>query len=142
MVKRTGEIVMGIIGIILSAGFSILGFLMNMGLSDPEIVSEMMSGIESDPTITTEDSTFIIGFAEAMGWYLIVLGIIASIFGIIAVLAIKKNKKPILSGIMFIIAALVIGVGTVGIGFVPGLLFLIAGIMAFVRKTKVVDPVM
>lgn len=136
MVKRTGEVVMGIIGIVLSALFSIIGIVTNMSIDDPMVMQEMEKMIESDPAITTQDSTFIIGIAESMGWYLILIGVIASILGLIAVLTIVKNRKPILSGIMFILAALVIGVGTIGFGFIPGLLFLIAGIMAFVRKPK------
>ncbi|QTC42681.1 DUF4064 domain-containing protein [Bacillus sp. V3] len=136
MVKRTGEFVMGIIGIVLSALFSIIGIVTNMSIDDPMVMQEMEKMIESDPAITTQDSTFIIGIAESMGWYLILIGVIASILGLIAVLTIVKNRKPILSGIMFILAALVIGLGTIGFGFIPGLLFLIAGIMAFVRKPK------
>ncbi|WP_282137778.1 DUF4064 domain-containing protein [Rossellomorea aquimaris] len=146
MVKRTGEVVMGVIGIILSALFSIIGIVLNMGMSNPEVMSQLEEGMESDPNIqnaemTAGDISSIINAAESTGSYLVILGIIASILGIIAVLTIVKNKKPVLSGIMFIIAALVIGLGTIGFGFVPGLLFLIAGIMALVRKPKKTDPV-
>ncbi|MGG1632622.1 MULTISPECIES: DUF4064 domain-containing protein [Rossellomorea] len=146
MVKRTGEVVMGVIGIILSALFSIIGIVLNMGMSNPEVMSQLEEGMESDPNIqnaemTAGDLSSIINAAESTGSYLVILGIIASILGIIAVLTIVKNKKPVLSGIMFIIAALVIGLGTIGFGFVPGLLFLIAGIMALVRKPKKTDPV-
>ncbi|MGR3764370.1 DUF4064 domain-containing protein [Rossellomorea sp. NS-SX7] len=136
MVKRTGEVVMGIIGIVLSALFSIIGIATNMSMGDPAIMDEMENMMESDPAMTPQDTSFILGIAETMGWYLIVIGIIASIFGLIAVLTIVKNRRPILSGIMFILAALIIGIGTIGFGFIPGLLFLIAGIMAFVRKPK------
>ncbi|MDT9024220.1 MULTISPECIES: DUF4064 domain-containing protein [Rossellomorea] len=146
MVKRTGEVVMGVIGIILSALFSIIGIVLNMGMSNPEVMSQLEEGMESDPNIQNAemnagDISSIINAAESTGSYLVILGIIASILGIIAVLTIVKNKKPVLSGIMFIIAALVIGIGTIGFGFVPGLLFLIAGIMALVRKPKKTDPV-
>jgi hypothetical protein len=146
MVKRTGEVVMGVIGIVLSALFSIIGIVLNMGMSSPEVMSQIEEGMESDPNLqesgmTAGDMSSIMEAAESMGSYLVILGIIASILGIIAVMTIVKNKKPVLSGIMFIIAALVIGLGTVGFGFIPGLLFLIAGIMAFVRKPKRTDPV-
>ncbi|MGE6752705.1 DUF4064 domain-containing protein [Rossellomorea sp. NPDC071047] len=146
MVKRTGEVVMGVIGIILSALFSIIGIVVNMGMSDPEVMSQLEEGMESDPNMqnaemTAGDLSSFINAAESAGSYLVILGIIASILGIIAVLTIVKNKKPVLSGIMFIIASLVIGIGTIGFGFIPGLLFLIAGIMAFVRKPKKTDPV-
>ncbi|PFA67032.1 hypothetical protein CN378_11645 [Bacillus sp. AFS015802] len=146
MVKRTGEVIMGVIGIVLSALFSIIGIVLNMGMNSPEVMSEIEEGMASDPNLqesgmTAGDMNSIMEAAESMGSYLVILGIIASILGIIAVLTIVKNKKPVLSGIMFIIAALVIGLGTIGFGFIPGLLFLIAGIMAFVRKPKKTDPV-
>ncbi|MCR8847401.1 DUF4064 domain-containing protein [Rossellomorea sp. SC111] len=146
MVKRTGEVVMGVIGIVLSALFSIIGIVLNMGTSSPEVMSQIEEGMESDPNLqesgmTAGDMSAIMETAESMGSYLVILGIIASILGIIAVMTIVKNKKPVLSGIMFIIAALVIGLGTIGFGFIPGLLFLIAGIMAFVRKPKRTETV-
>ncbi|WP_226674634.1 DUF4064 domain-containing protein [Rossellomorea aquimaris] len=146
MVKRTGEVVMGVIGIVLSALFSIIGIVLNMGMQSPDVMSQIEEGMESDPNLqesgmTAGDMNSIMEAAESMGSYLVILGIIASIIGIIAVLTIVKNRKPVLSGIMFIIAALIIGLGTVGFGFIPGLLFLIAGIMAFVRKPKKTDPV-
>ncbi|MGG3916325.1 DUF4064 domain-containing protein [Rossellomorea vietnamensis] len=146
MVKRTGEVIMGVIGIVLSALFSIIGIVLNMGMNSPEVMSQIEEGMESDPNLqesgmTAGDMSAIMETAESMGSYLVILGIIASILGVIAVLTIVKNKKPVLSGIMFIIAALVIGLGTIGFGFIPGLLFLIAGIMAFVRKPKRTETV-
>ena len=146
MVKRTGEVIMGVIGIVLSALFSIIGIVLNMGMNSPEVMSQIEEGMESDPNLqesgmTAGDMSVIMETAESMGSYLVILGIIASILGIIAVITIVKNKKPVLSGIMFILAALVVGLGTIGFGFIPGLLFLIAGIMAFVRKPKRTETV-
>ncbi|UXH45040.1 DUF4064 domain-containing protein [Rossellomorea vietnamensis] len=146
MVKRTGEVIMGVIGIVLSALFSIIGIVLNMGMNSPEVMSQIEEGMESDPNLqesgmTAGDMSAFMETAESMGSYLVILGIIASILGIIAVMTIVKNKKPVLSGIMFILAALVVGLGTIGFGFIPGLLFLIAGIMAFVRKPKRTETV-
>ncbi|MGF2615939.1 DUF4064 domain-containing protein [Rossellomorea vietnamensis] len=137
MVKRTGEIVMGIIGVILSALFAVMGFVWN---ANSGAIEEMMQeDFSQDPTLTAEDTNFIMQSMESVGPFLIGLGLISSILGLIAVLLIKGNKKPVIAGILFIIAALVVGLGTIGVGFLPGILFLIAGIMAFVRKPK--DPV-
>ncbi|MGM0844784.1 MAG: DUF4064 domain-containing protein [Bacillota bacterium] len=137
MIKRTAEIVLGIIGIILSALFAIMGFVLN---ANSGAMQEMMEEeFSRDPSLTAEDTNFILQSMESVGPFLIGLGLISSILGLVAVLLIKGNKKPVISGILFILAALVVGLGTIGVGFLPGLLFLIAGIMAFVRKPK--DPV-
>ncbi|RIW38412.1 DUF4064 domain-containing protein [Bacillus salacetis] len=137
MVKRTGEIVMGIIGVVLSALFAIMGFFLNA--NSEEIRNSIQQEFSNDPTLTAEDTNYILDMMDSMGPFLIGLGLLSSILGLIAVLLIKGNKKPIISGILFILAALIVGLGTVGIGFLPGILFLIAGIMAFVRKSK--EPV-
>ncbi|BCB03757.1 DUF4064 domain-containing protein [Bacillus sp. KH172YL63] len=146
MVKRTGEVVMGIIGIVFSALFSIAGIVVNVLMDDPEVKNAMEEEMGNDPNMqsagmTTEEMNAMIDMIGSMGPYLIVLGVIASILGLVAVFTIVKNRKPILSGIMFILASLVIGIGTFGAGFIPGLLFLIAGIMAFARKPKKVETV-
>jgi len=58
---------------------------------------------------------------------------------LLAVIFITKNRKPVLSGVLFIVSALIIGIGTFGAGLVPGILYLISGIMALVRKPKPMD---
>ena len=98
MVKRTGEVIMGVIGIVLSALFSIIGIVLNMGMNSPEVMSQIEEGMESDPNLqesgmTAGDMSAIMETAESMGSYLVILGIIASILGIIAVMTIVKNKK-------------------------------------------------
>jgi hypothetical protein len=137
MVKRTAEIVMGIIGIILSGLFAVMGFILNA--NSGELQEIMEQEINRDPSLTAEDTNYIMQLMDTMGPFLIGLGLISAVLGLIAVLLIKGNKKPVIAGILFILAALVVGLGTFGAGFLPGLLFLIAGIMAFVRKPK--DPV-
>jgi hypothetical protein len=135
MVKRTAEIVMGIIGIILSGLFAVMGFVLNT----VDLQEVMEQEINRDPSLTAEDTNYIMQMMESMGPFLIGLGLISSILGLIAVFLIKGNKRPVIAGILFILAALVVGLGTFGAGFLPGLLFLIAGIMAFARKPK--EPV-
>lgn len=140
MVKRTGEVVMGIFAIIFSFGFTVLGVLFNAGANNDEFsTSFQQSFTESDPTLTSEDADLFLGVMQSLGTGMIWLGIIAGIIGILAVIFITKNKKPVLSGILFIVGALIIGIGTIGAGFVPGLLYLISGIMALVRKPKPMD---
>src|SRR5699024_6815484 len=50
------------------------------------------------------------------------------------------NKKPKAASIMMIITGVVVGLGTALTGFLPALLFLIAGIVGLVRKPPK-DPI-
>jgi hypothetical protein len=135
--KRTGEIVLAVIGVILSGLFAIAGIFVNALIDNPDFQQGMNQEINGDPTLTQSDIDAVISIIESVGPFLLVVGLISVILGIIGAIAIKGNKKPVLAGIMFILAALVIGLGTIGFGFLPGILFLIAGIMSFVRKPKV-----
>ncbi|MCP3740912.1 DUF4064 domain-containing protein [Rossellomorea sp. BNER] len=135
--KRTGEIVLAVIGVILSGLFAIAGIFVNALIDNPDFQQGMNQEINGDPTLTQSDIDAVISIIESVGPFLLVVGLISVILGIIGAIAIKGNKKPVLAGIMFILAALVIGLGTIGFGFLPGILFLIAGIMSFVRKLKV-----
>ncbi|MGX1264353.1 putative integral membrane protein [Rossellomorea marisflavi] len=142
MIKRTGEVTMGIFGIIFSFGFTIMGIMANVLLSNPDFVKGMEEA-ENDPQFQADTGGMsvedIMTMIEASSTYLIILGIVASIIGLLAVIFITKNRKPVLSGVLFIVSALIIGIGTFGAGFVPGILYLVSGIMALVRKPKPMD---
>ena len=138
--KRTTEIVLAVIGIVLSGLLSLIGMLVNSFAGNSEFQDSIRDELATDPTLAAEDLEGFFGMIESVGPTLIVVGLVSLLFGLVGVWAIKGNKKPILAGIMLVLAAVVITLGTVGFGFVPGLLFLIAAIMCFVRKTKVVTP--
>jgi hypothetical protein len=55
---------------------------------------------------------------------------------LIGVFSIKGNKKPVLAGILFIAGAVLTAIISIGFGFVPAILYLIAGIVSLVRKPK------
>jgi hypothetical protein len=135
-VKRTAEIVLAVIGVILSGLFAVIGVFFNAIKDDPEFQAMMDEEMSADPALAEADMGALMGIFESVGPFLVIVGIIAGVLGIIGIVAIKGNKKPVLAGVMMILAALVIGLGTIGFGFIPGLLFLIAGIMCFVRKAK------
>jgi len=138
--KRTAEIVMTVIAVIISGLTALFGVLMNLGMSDPEFAEVMEEEMAADPAAMGEMD--MATFMDMLAWagpVLLAVGIISLILGVIGIIAIKGNKKPVLAGIMLILAALVIGIGTIGFGFIPAILYLIAGIMAFVRKPKVTE---
>ncbi|MBS4193881.1 DUF4064 domain-containing protein [Lederbergia citri] len=138
--KRTGEIVLGVIGMILSALIALMGMLF-MFAGKSEDVKPILEESLNDPTINQEgiDANMILDMMSTAGSALIIAAILGVVLGIIALIAIKGNKKPKLAGTMFIIGAVLIGVITIGFGFLPALLYLIAGIMCFARKPSFPD---
>ncbi|NMH71697.1 DUF4064 domain-containing protein [Bacillus sp. RO2] len=137
--KRTAEIVMTVIAVIISGLTALFGVLMNLGMSDPEFTEVMEEEMAADPAMEGMDMGGFMDLLSMAGPTLLTVGIISLILGVIGIIAIKGNKKPVLAGIMLILAALVIGIGTLGFGIIPAVLYLIAGIMAFVRKPKVTE---
>lgn len=140
--KRTGEIVLGVIGIISSALMALVGMVFIYANQSGEVKSIMEEGFAEDPTleVNPEDINLVMEGLGSFGWAVVVASIIGVILGLIAVISIKGNKKPKLAGWMFIIGAVLTGLISVGMGFVPAILYLIAGIMAFVRKAHSDTP--
>ncbi|MGD6776397.1 DUF4064 domain-containing protein [Sutcliffiella horikoshii] len=137
--KRTAEIVMTVIAVIISGLTALFGVLMNLGMSDPEFAEVMEDEMAADPTMGEMDMTAFMDILALAGPTMVTVGLVSLVLGVIGIIAIKGNKKPVLAGIMLILAALVIGIGTIGFGFIPAILYLIAGIMAFARKPKVTE---
>ncbi|MBS4217855.1 DUF4064 domain-containing protein [Bacillus sp. FJAT-49711] len=138
--KRTGEITLGIIGIILSVLTALVGMFFMWISKSEEIKSFVFEESLNDPTVTPEDIELVLNFMGGGGWALIIAAILGVILGIIGVIAIKGNKKPKLAGAMFIIGTVLVGVISFGFGFLPAILYLIAGIMCFARKPSLPSP--
>lgn len=135
--KRTGEITLGIIGIVFSAIGFLFGLFFLVLFRSEEFKSEMMLETANDPNLSIEEVESVITFFSGFGGAIIVSAILGIIIGLIAVIFIKGNKKPKAAGWLFIIGAILVGLISMGSGFISALLFLIAGIMCFVRKAPV-----
>ncbi|MEK3887075.1 DUF4064 domain-containing protein [Bacillus sp. FSL K6-3431] len=138
--KRTVEFVLGIIGVVLSALTILFASLIKWAGNSAEFKStlledpELVSLFEAEGQGSINDMFSILtGFGTA----LMVVAIIGIIFGLVGVISIKGNKKPKLAGTMFILGAVLVGIISLGTGFLPALLYLIAGIMCFARKPSV-----
>ncbi|MBO1004923.1 DUF4064 domain-containing protein [Pseudogracilibacillus auburnensis] len=132
--KRTGEFILGMAGIILSALMTLFGFFFLWISNSEEVRSIVISEFQNDPNLNISDIDLILGFFPVAGWLVIIAALTGVIFGLIGVISVKGNKKPKLAGAMFIIGAILQGLISVGFGFLPALIFLIAGIMCLVRK--------
>lgn len=119
--KRTGEIVLSVIGTVfyaLSAAF--LGLLMVL-FNNEQFIYEM----EMDTAPQDLESLYLgIDIINAFGVIAIVVTIIAIILGIVATVLLKGDKNPKAAGIILIVISIL----------APNILLLIAGIMALVRK--------
>lgn len=139
--KRTGERVLGIIGLV----FNILGVIMTLVVNslmksltnDPQFQQEFEAEIWNDPTLTESDAQAIVDmmyigmdWMVSFGWFFIAALVISSILIVIALINLNKNSK--LSGILFIVAGVLAGIISL-----TSILLYIAGIMCFVRKPPV-----
>ncbi|WP_075619285.1 DUF4064 domain-containing protein [Paenisporosarcina indica] len=143
--SRAGEVALGIIGTILNVIFLIVVTIAVIGLSSinetelKQIVEEEM--MLQNPNLTTEDLAMIndginmsADVVGVVGWVLVITLLISVILSIVAVVKVSKNKSPKTAGILFIVSGLLSG-----ILLLAPILFYIAAIMCFVRKTPKLD---
>lgn len=136
--KRTAEIVLGIIGALGYAFMAAIGgFMLWMQNNRDLIESEMTTGT-GDPTtdFSMEEFETAMDMLSAGGWIVLISAIVAIVLGIVAMVLLKGNKKPVVAGIIFIATAIIISITTTGLGVIAGIFYLIAGIMCLVRKPQ------
>lgn len=140
--SRTGEVALGIIGTILNVILLIivtLAVFSASALNTTEVQNMLETEIMADPTLTPEEmeltKDIIAGGMDVfgvVGWVVVGLLLLSVILSIIAVVKVSKNKSPKAAGVLFIFAGLLSG-----ILLLAPILFYIAAIMCFVRKTPV-----
>ncbi|MGE6415855.1 DUF4064 domain-containing protein [Planococcus kocurii] len=135
--KRTAEIVLAVIGALGYAFTAALGGFMiwlqnNKGLME-EVFNET---IEQNPELGMSDMEVMLDALGTGGWLFAIASVVAVILGIVAIVLLKGNKKPVVAGIIFIATAVIVAIVTSGAGILAGLFYLIAGVMALVRKSK------
>ena len=151
MIKRTGERVLGIIGLVMFfLGTLFLGVLAigdNQGLFEEvfmELTEESSELVESgtDP-LTEEEANEVIETFDMINFTMLTIGsLLPAIAGIVAVILLKN--KPVIASILFLGSTVFYGATSFLllaflIPAVPMILYIIAGIMALVRKPK--EPV-
>lgn len=148
--SRVGEVTLGIIGSILNAIFLIIVTLAVMGVSSADsgeikmYIEEQM--VITDSTMTSEDMLMFndavdvgLNIFGVVGWFFVGTLLISLILSIIGVFKVSKNRSPKTAGVLFIFAAMFSGI----ILLAP-ILFYIAAIMCFARKTtnhRIEEPV-
>src|SRR5699024_9309750 len=85
-------------------------------------------------SVNSGEADSVLNIMLTFGWIIIVVFIIAIITSAICMYFYIGNKKPKAGSIMMIITGVEVGLGTDLTGFLPAVLFLIAGIVGLVRK--------
>lgn len=139
--KRTGEFVLGIIGMIAYAFFSMFGALIVWAHNNKEKIKDMMGDMEEEetesPVKPEEFDEALSEVGKGVGWFIFFFGVVLIILGIVALVFLKGNKRPKPAGIILTVTAAltilsVYFFGTLVLfGAIP---YLIAGIMSLVRK--------
>lgn len=136
--KRTAEIVLGVIGALGFVFMAGIGAFMLWVKDNKELIETEMTTGTGDPTtdFSMEEFELAMDFLGAGGWVLVASAVAAIVLGIVAMVLLKGNRKPVIAGIIFIAVAVIVSIVTTGVGIIAGLFYLIAGIMCLVRKPK------
>ena len=136
--KRTVEKVLAwianVILIVLTGVFAYSSFFKISVLKDnPEFLNLFKSELEKNPNGVNLSAEQILDYTiQGLKMYSVVLIVLV----VVALLATLLMKKRILSGILFLLLAIVVAVGTIGLLIPVYLFYFIVAIMLFVRKEK------
>ncbi|UFT99733.1 DUF4064 domain-containing protein [Radiobacillus kanasensis] len=136
--KRTVEFVLTIIGAVLYGILAAFGGLLKWIQGNEQVMTDFENALEEDPTLS-ETGTDVGTIMDAMNTgatTILTVSILVIVLGIIALFLLKGNKKPIAAGIILIIAGAGSVFFTYGLGLFGAIFYVIAGIMAVVRKPK------
>lgn len=137
--KRTAEIVIGILGVLAYALTAALGGLMIWLQNNRGIMEESFNEMaQEDPDVMMADFDAVLDLLGTGGLLLLGTSIVAILLGVVAMVLLKGNKQPVVAGIMLIAVAVIGSFVTGGAGILPGIFYVVAGIMALVRKPKTV----
>lgn len=136
--KRTVEKVLAWIAnviLIVLTGFLAYGtfFKISVLKDNPEFLNLFKSELEKNPNGVNLSAEQILDYTiQGLKMYSVLLIVLV----VVALLATFLMKKRILSGILFLLLAIVIAIGTVGVLIPVYLFYFIVAIMLFVRKER------
>ncbi|MCD2252977.1 DUF4064 domain-containing protein [Listeria marthii] len=146
MIKRTGEIVLAIIGLIFSvltqAAIAIIGLLMTSGSKGKDGLATFYNNYYQTmtereiPKSEIPDPDRVLNFVQTLSWTTLTGGLITLALGGFGIYYIMKNRKPVFAGYLFLAAGIVSLLSTALITFIPAILLIVAAILCFVRKPK------
>ncbi|GAA0440831.1 hypothetical protein GCM10008983_17400 [Lentibacillus halophilus] len=139
-IKRTAEIVLSVIGLIIDVITGIFGFLLIYPESNHQIRQRMADAMQAGTSLSSAQINESLDTLGHAGMMLLIASVIGIILAIISIVFLKGNKKPKLGGWLLIIAAVLSFVVSQAT-FFGAIFLLIGGIIALVRKSKDLEPV-
>lgn len=134
-VNRIGEIILVIFGILVSIVGLFVRPIYGAIFKNPEILSDIENDLANEG-FGVQEITESIAVLDYLSTYLTVVAGISIVIGIIAIFLLIGDKKAKAAGILLIVGAVLILVSSIGAGFFAFVFYLIAGIIALVRKAK------
>ena len=128
--KRTKEKTFVWIGVGLSILYSVIMFMGSRAFSNKEVLEELKPELEKSAKTSGLTVDQFITATEFSSKLIAVGSIVTAVIAIMAILIVKQRR--VLAGILLIIA---VCISVVSSNLIAGLLWLIAAIMLFVRKT-------
>lgn len=133
--KRTAEIVLGIVGTIAFTFTAFIGTMLIIMHDNQEMIRDIFYEIAlEDPALEISDIDGFISVLGSSGWVIAIVSFLAVAAGIIAMILLRGNKRPKVAAILFLSTSIIIALVSFGLGLIPGVFYLIAGIMCLVRK--------
>lgn len=144
-ISRTGERVLGIIGTVFNVlAIILIAYLITSlsGFEGSQEQQQMEQELLNDPMFANpEEAQMAVDMVNTMiagsgiiGWVIIAILIISTIFAVLAIVNLKRDRNAKLAGIFFILAGLFAGLLSI-----TSILFYIAAIMCFARKPPMRD---
>lgn len=137
--SRKVEIVLGIIGTVIFAAF---GAIIGIGLILMRNNGELTEKFYNDLIATNpegglpENYEAFVDTLGTSGMMITIVGILAVIAGIVAMILVKGNKKPKTAGLIFILSGTIVALFQFAFAFYGSVFYVIAGIMCLGRKPK------
>jgi len=129
--KRTAEIVLSVIGVAIYLLFAgAIGALKAM-LNNAEVMNQVKKELTGEELAALD---LLVESMNESGGFVIGTFLVGAVLGIVAIFLLKGNKKPVAAGIILFATAVLTTVVTAGSTLIPGLFYVIAGILALVRK--------
>ncbi|WP_158591809.1 DUF4064 domain-containing protein [Oceanobacillus halophilus] len=134
--KRTGEMLFSIIGVVMFI-FLLMGSILLFGsVQSNAETKDLVQQFIQDEQITAVSVDQVVAFLENGTLYFVIVSLISIILGVVSIILLKRNQTPETAGKLLIITGIFSTLLTLFLGIFGGVAFLIAGIMIIARGKK------